>query len=643
MNDEQRLFLEDARDIVDKLSVDIAELRVEGLAGRRRRHLAAQVFRRVHTLKGSAASLGHQSIADISHRFESILDASRLGQLELDRPALDTFAAAVAEIERLLESNNDSGGDSQAIIQRLAKHADSAKTRDGIVSNLRAVLPPELAASLSEYDLHHAVSAINEGARLFVVSAAFSLESFDSAFRELSKLLGEEGEVIATIPGAPAADNELSFRIVYATEFFSNELQRRASALAQIRHEEIPVKPEERVATSSDESARSPQGEVATAARAGIRVDEASLGELIGSAAELFRQTNNILACISPSSIITQSMINDVRMRFIAFEDRLIKLRLVAAREILERTVARTGRAAARQLGKDIRFEIKAGDVGIERSLAEIIADPLLHLVRNAITHGIESPEERRAAGKDPSGRVTLTAYSESGKIYVTVSDDGRGIDLDRVVVAAAEHGIVGDQLTEEQCLRLIFRPGFSTSRDVSDLSGRGIGLDVVDRAMGVAGGEVRVATKRGAGATFAMIVPAALSLVNCLIVRNGEHFYAIDAAHVQVNGVDTLERQRLPLVHLATLVGESIDSPEPSQAFVWRRPTEAGSAVGGLPGYRIAVDEIVTTQETLVRGLGRHAYRWTGVSGAAEMFDGTVALVLDLSELIKLTLENAG
>ena len=148
--------------------------------------------------------------------------------------------------------------------------------------------------------------------------------------------------------------------------------------------------------------------------------------------------------------------------------------------------------------------------MGIEKSLADVIADPLLHLVRNAITHGIETPDQRRAAGKNPTGRVTLEAANQSGRIQVTVTDDGRGIDLDQVVAAAAQQGISSTRLSEDQCLRLIFRPGFSTSRELSDMAGRGIGLDVVDRAMDIAGGEARVATEKGAGTTVAMIVPAA-------------------------------------------------------------------------------------------------------------------------------------
>jgi two-component system chemotaxis sensor kinase CheA len=274
-----------------------------------------------------------------------------------------------------------------------------------------------------------------------------------------------------------------------------------------------------------------------------------------------------------------------------------------------------------------------------------VIRDPLLHLVRNAIAHGIEHPAERRAAGKDPVGRITLAAANRSGRIHIVVSDDGGGIDVDRVTAAAAEQGISSSGLSEDQCLRLIFRPGFSTLREVSDMAGRGIGLDVVDRAMDVAGGEVRVATEKGSGTTFAMIIPAALSLVNCVMVRCGDQVFAVDATNVQDgrlqrriagNNGDPLDPENLPLLKLSDLINQTPATADATEYIVWRPSAVSAGQRNGIAGYRIAVEEIITTQETLVRGLGRHAYRWMGVCGAAEIFDGRVALVLDLAELIE-------
>jgi len=640
MTDEQRLFIGDAQEIVEKLEIDLEQLRAARLEGRRRRQLAAQIFRRVHTLKGSAAALGFNAVKDIAHQFEAVLDGARLGRLELTDDVLDTFDEAVAAVETALQTPEQTL-DHQQIIQRLASYAESSKSQGVIRSGLRSALPEDIAASLSEYDLQHAREAIREGAKLFIVSAEFGIDAFDRDFRELTKLLGQAGEVIATMPGGPATDSGISFRILYAADFISSEVLRLGASLSQVYYHEIKVElaPTARAGDGTPNPAVPADG----IERSTIRVDLPLLDDLIANAGELFRHTATVISnALSPAP--PEIPLTDLRTRFVAFEERLIRLRLVSASQAFQRAVARAGRIAARNLGKQIEFRIEGTEVGIEKSLADLISDPLLHLLRNAIIHGIETPEERLSAGKKSVGRITLAAANQSGRIHITVRDDGRGIDVERVAATAAEQGISGKTLSEDQCLRLIFRPGFSTSREISDIAGRGIGLDVVDRAMDIAGGEVRVATQRGKGTTFAMIVPATLSLVNCLIVRCHDRLYAIDAGHVHLPATagDASDGQNLPLVPLNRLIDQSIEGDSAGQFLVWRRPAESKSAAG-VSGYRIGVDEIVAVQETLVRGLGRHAYRWLGICGAAELFDGTVTLVLDLPELIRTTLETTG
>jgi two-component system chemotaxis sensor kinase CheA len=643
MTDEQRLFLDDADEIVERLYHDLEQLRSARLDGKRRRRLAAQIFRRVHTLKGSAASFGFNAVSNIAHEFEGVLDSMRLGRLELTDSVLDTFEAAVGAIDRALQAPTEALAEEQRqIMERLAAHAESAKGGSHIASGLRGALPGDIAASLSEYDLQHAREAMREGAKLYIISAAFALEAFDRNFRDLTKLLGQSGEVIATTPGAPAQENEITFRIVFAADFIAGEIMRQAARLCRVDAAQINI------ALPPEEQTPAPgAGETLLAAsqesdRSAIRVDLPLLDDLIITGGELFRHATKVVTGPSGPEP-SDPVINDLRMRFIAFEERLIRLRLVPATEVLERTALRAGRAAARHLGKQVEFHIQGSEVGIEKSLGDLISDPLLHLVRNAVAHGIETPDERRAAGKAPTGRITLAASNQSGRIHVTVGDDGRGIDLDRIAAAAAEQGISGATLTEDQCLRLIFRPGFSTSREASDLAGRGIGLDIVDRAMDLAGGEVRLATEKGQGTTFAMIIPAALSLVNCTIVRCGEQLYGIDSASVDHGKVPTRETGDLPLVHLAELIDQNATLSDSTASVVWR--DSAGlraSRTNGRTEYRIMVDEIIGTQETLVRGLGRHAYRWTGVCGAAEMFDGRIVLVLDLPELIQSKTESS-
>ncbi|HMJ25600.1 MAG TPA: ATP-binding protein, partial [Pyrinomonadaceae bacterium] len=455
---------------------------------------------------------------------------------------------------------------------------------------------------------------------------------------------------ISTGPGEPATIEEINFRLLYAAELVPADVLRQAEALGQIEVTEIKidsVAAETKVAAATF-PARTTSPDMAES----VRVDLRQLDDLISGASELFRYTTNALQSLSAAEKLPfETSTRHLRRRFVELEERLIKLRLVPAGEVLSRAAARGGRIAARRLGKDVEFEIVGGDVGIDKSLADTIADPLLHLVRNAVTHGIESPKERMAAGKNPVGQIKLAAFNEGSRIHLTVTDDGRGIDWDRIVAAAAAHGIATDtsNLSTDQCLRLIFRPGFSTTTTVSELSGRGIGLDVVDRAMEQAGGEVRVATQLGAGTTFAMIMPATLALVQCLLVQSGEQLYAIESAGVNgelaavVDSVDESDRvdwqgESLPLFYLSRLLGRENRSGSVGTIVVWQAQNNgAGAASKDTTNrYALVVDTVKGHQETLVRSLGRHAARWSGVCGAAELFDGNVALVLDLEELIR-------
>jgi two-component system chemotaxis sensor kinase CheA len=640
MTEEQRLFVADAQEIVERLYRDLEQLRVARDEGRRRRELAAQIFRRVHTLKGSGASLGFKSVSEIAHQFEGVLDGARLGRIELTDAVLDTFEEALDCIAETLQGPPSETVDPkfQPIIARLKTLGEQSKKQATIESGLRTALPEDIARGLSDYDVQHAREAIREGAKLFIVSAGFPIDTFDHGFRELVKLLGQSGEVIATIPGEAANADEINFRLLYAAELLSRELLRQASSLGRIEEKQLPLQTAASPPVPVSEKPSTMTSSTSQDA-APVRIELNQLDDLISSASELFRQTTNALLTFAGSSRtdVVDRTIRNLRGRFVEMEERLIKLRLVPVGEVLERAASRAGRIAARQLGKEVEFEIFGGEVGIEKSLAEIVSDPLLHLVRNAITHGIEDPDERRAAGKHPTGHVTLAAANHSGRISITVTDDGRGIDANRIVKAAAQHGIAGDDLSMDQCLRLIFRPGFSTAPELSDMSGRGIGLDVVDRAMEIAGGEVRVATEPGAGTTFAMIVPAALSMVKSVVVRCGEQLYAIDASCVsQSDAAVNSGEAELPLLDLATLLGANGQSEAAEKVILNWKPPATSPRSNGNEGYRIALDGIVGRQEVLVRSLGRHGARWAGVCGAAEMFDGSVAFVLDLEELIR-------
>ena len=457
----------------------------------------------------------------------------------------------------------------------------------------------------------------------------------------------------------------VGFRIVYAsTEAFGSLAARAAAFGATLVAAKTDAGPTDRTFEKTRDETSVTSGAAAPATTnttpsantspTGVRVTLEELDELISTTHGLFADTlgalDSALAGAAGRAELEERA-RGVRRRFFELEERLIGLRMVSLRAPLLRA-ARAGRAAARVAGKRVEFEVAGGAARLDRSLAERVADPLLHLVRNAVDHGVETEAERLAAGKPAAGCIRVEADSEGGLVVLRVSDDGRGVDVAAVGRAATAAGLVapGATLTDAHALRLIFRPGFSTAARASLVSGRGVGLDVVERAVEEAGGEVRVRSQHGRGTTFELRLPTALALLPAHVVRSAGRRYCLGTSHVvaaghaeasevsSAGGRRTLRwrGRELPLVELRELLGLGVSAGETNgaepRAYVVAR-ARLGS--DGEARAAIAVDELEGQSEVLVRGLGRHAKRWREVGGATELRDGTVALVLDLPRLL--------
>jgi two-component system chemotaxis sensor kinase CheA len=711
-----REFLAEADERIEALFADVERLRRTRVAdGRARRELIARIFRHVHTLKGSAATLPQLAALNrLAHEFENLLDAVRGGGAPLTDATVDACEDATNALSLLLE--RAARGDATpepppAVLEQLRHHASGRALAPGAAEEtlqrdarqaVRAALPAEMACDLSAVERRHLSESTREGAGALVVAASFDLATLDEHFSRFTDALGECGEIISTFPGDPAAaPGEISFRFLYANTCPRADLETRlapfGARIAWTGDESEPLDAQADEAGAADafdagvgdesvgDSGRTDVAEEsgiagapgvadesgvvgatddAVEARAPVfvRVPLRELDELVTATHELFTDTLAMLertdAGTDATTRASDGRARRLREDFSALEGRVMALRMQPLMPVLERA-ARAARIAARAAGKEIDLEVAGGEVRVDRSLAEQIGEPLLHLLRNAIDHGIETTEERRAAGKPVRGRVRLEVRAEGSRVRVRVADDGRGVDAERVTRAAVAQGLLdaGARVTEEQALRLIFRPGFSTAGRISDVSGRGVGLDVVEHALERAGGELRVRTKLGEGTTFELRVPLTLALVTVVMVRANGHAYAFDASHViatadlepaDIAGGDDAGRsafwrgRQLPLVSLRSLLegtaARAGDACERLHVCVVRRErdgAEAWQSEGAPDEFVVAVDEIEGEREALVRSLGRHATRWRGVSGAFEQRDGTVALLLDLPRLL--------
>ena len=670
-----REFLAEAEDLIEVLAGDIEALRTRRGEGRARRELVARIFRHVHTIKGSAAAVGLNTMAGLAHEFENLLEGVRLGRIALEDSVLDALDEAARALEQTLSAavRGEAAVVSQTLTERLSRLSlrNEADRRAG--DDVMQALPEEMARSLSEYEAHRLREAMSEGAHLFLVDVQFDLLTFDERFRDFSDALSADGEIISTMPGMEAsAPDQISFRLLYATDAGAEEVTSRAEMFGAHTHaltsrKDVDESASAEAVIAGAETDELPQAPAALSTL--VRVELSELDEMVSAAHELLTDTaatlDLALSANLPRAERTEMEIRSarIRRRFVELEERLIEMRMVAIAPTLTRAV-RVGAASARAVGKDISFEMSGGEVRLDKSLVERIGDPLLHILRNAVDHAIEPKEERKTQAKPEQGRIMLEAVSEGSRVRLRITDDGRGIDPERVRRAAVERGILepSQELTNQQSLRLIFRPGFSTASAVSNMSGRGVGLDVVERAVEEVGGELRVESEKDKGTTFELLLPTTLALVPALVVRAGGFRYCVDASHITEAGfIEPHEIERVgnsrvmrwrgsivPLFTLSRLLsqaGHEEANGDRVHVIVSHIAGEGGVRAGGVDNEQearraaIMVDGWDGHREVLVRGLGRHASRWRGISGATELQDGTVALILDLPRLIEMAL----
>ncbi|HEX8709763.1 MAG TPA: ATP-binding protein [Pyrinomonadaceae bacterium] len=666
-------FLAEAEDLIEVLFGDLKALRARHAEGRARRELIARIFRHVHTLKGSAATVELETTMMIAHEFEALLDRARMGHLSLDETTIDAFDDAADAISQSLSAA--AAGSEPPPPATLLAHLRQLAGRDGSAAAtsperpLLASLPEEIARSLTQYEEHRLRETAAEGARVYAVKAKFELATFDESFRNLSDALAEDGELIATQPAVEGDSSEqITFRILYAAQAGPEELAARLAPFDSISLAELQVGADGKPESTGDEPDAEERSEGAELRAASplannVRVELEELEAIISAAHELLAEADaalgTALALELPSAEreLMEERAAHLRSSFLELEERLIALRMVPVGRTLERA-ARAGRMAARATSKEVDFETTGGQVCLDKPLADSIFEPLLHILRNAVDHGIETPSERAALGKSRRGRVRLEALAEGNRVVLRVTDDGRGIDPQRIARAAAEQGLLeaGRSLTKEQSLRLIFRPSFSTAAAVSSTSGRGVGLDIVERAVEQAGGQLRITSEAGAGTTFELLLPTTLALLPLLLIGSAGSRYGIDARHVAESlrvaagrvepGAEGGEAVRwrgspVPLVRLRRLLGQPPGNPPSEDGLALVIVRAPASATGEAEGRKmkeiaVAVDELGGPHQVLVRSLGRHTARWRGIQGATELGDGTVALVLDLPRLLK-------
>jgi len=553
---------------------------------------------------------------------------------------------------------------------------------------------------LSEFELHRIKENLGAGRSLYSVWVKFETGVLEKRYRSLTTRLAELGELVATLPGESSGDGNVAFNLLVATKAKDVELKRivepyhgrisrlggstwrRAGAaiMAAGRKPRRDVVKETILrAPSHERGAALPDAsqESLRPLSPSVRVDLSQIDELSGLAHEIAIETQRL------SSMADRILIAagfgarerfDLRVsarrlerEFLELEERLVELRMVSLAQTFTRAARLAGRLA-RDLGKLVSVVVEGRGTQLDKMIVDRIADPIYHVLRNAIDHGLELPEERRLAAKAVRGKIRIEGRIEGTRAIVAIEDDGRGIDPQQVRRRAIEIGAIRDidELSEEETLRLIFRPGFSTVDQVSAVSGRGVGLDAVERAIHELGGEIRVASGQGKGARFELAVPTTLVMISAFIVRVADWRYAINVGQIieliyvapnQILGRDgrrSIEWRggSTPLIELGYLLGlggARLLHHHDNGAGVGDSTLKESGATQSPPPVRvpvlvvramdrhaaIAVEAFEAQREIIVKSLGSLGRRIKGVVGAVDLEGGDVALVLDLPSLL--------
>lgn len=613
-----------------------------------------EAFRVVHSLKGMAGTMGYQQVADIAHCLEGFLEGIKSGAIEPAPEVLDLVFKAVDLLQQSLHHpHNPSpqvGGKAKRLFDRM-----QSIPKEGAVAGTGGSAGPRGELALGEMEREMIRQARQTGSVPNLVRVALRDNEPMKSVRccMVLRALEEHGEVVFTVPPRHDLDEE-RFDRVFQVGFIpagSVDPGRLESALLKLAGvEEVGVSFFEEPALPEGVAKNGSGGEAgeARAADKMVRVETRKLDELVNLVGELAALRNRIREVGRGYSADLDDAIEQLKRAIAGLQDNAIKLRMVPVKQVFDR-FPRMVRDLSREKGKLVNLVVSGENTELDRSIINQLSDPLVHLLRNALDHGIEPPAVREAAGKDPAGTVRLKAHHEGSQVVITVEDDGTGIDPRAVIAKAARKGLIGQseaarlQENEDEALRLIFQSGFSTSDRVTDISGRGMGLDVVRKSAEALHGSIEVESGPGEFTRFVLRFPLTLAIIKALMVRAAGEIYAIPIELIRENmylqdkelrtiggsPVANLRDEVIPLYCLVDLLGftrEQEDRGEHAVVIV-----EAGGKAAGL-----LVDTLLGQQEVMIKPVTGYTKGLQGIAGAAIHGDGSVALIIDPGGLLE-------
>lgn len=617
------------------------------------------IFRVAHSIKGGAATFGLQDMTGVTHVLESLLDRLRKGEMALTVDHIDAFLTAKDVLQMLLRVHRDGETTDQpavdALLRRLNALADSAAA--AAAATCASAAPARPAAS----------SPAAPAMRIVRITMPGIADKDMSALVDELGLLGRVTPVDGDRHAVLLETAETRDDIAALCAFVVDPELLRIQESAEPPHSEQPAYelfdpppvplPVPLSAPRSESGSARPAAERPAAAAhdkaahggesTSIRVSVEKVDQLINLVGELVITQ----AMIEQRSHGLDPMLHEKLLNGVSqltrntrhLQEAVMSIRMMPMDYVFSR-FPRMVRDLAGKLGKKVEFVTQGAATELDKGLIERIIDPLTHLVRNSIDHGIESPEARIAAGKEAAGRLTLSASHRGGHVVIEVSDDGGGLRRDRILAKARQQGLaVPDAISDAEVWQLIFAPGFSTADQVTDVSGRGVGMDVVKRNIAALGGQVDIRSAAGAGTTVSIALPLTLAILDGMSVRSGDEIYILPLNYV----LESLQPRPQDVSHIAgqgqviRVRGEYLPLISLRQVFDTNSVADAAAGIAVIleaDGCKAAllIDELVGQQQVVVKNLEANYRRVAGISGATILGDGSVALILDVSALLR-------
>ena len=645
------------------------------------------IFRAAHSIKGGAGTFGFLVLQETTHILENLLDHTRKGELTLRRDIVDTFLEAKDMLHDQLDAyRNSAEPDPEAFERICAVLKQMALDELGKPMGDDGAAAPSAPAPQPEPDPEPVVESGTGGANGDVGEGALCVALIDvndkdrsllvEELGQLGKILEQRGDAkryeVVLESGVSTDDIEAVMCFIIEPEQIQISTAGTAPAAAapatQAKQEEAPATaakpaapaqaPAEQAKPAADKPAKTPakaQGAKNKASgESSLRVPVDKVDQIINLVGELIITQSMLDQTASEFDGVTHSALHNglnlLQRNARDLQEAVMSIRMMPMDYVFSR-FPRLVRDLAAKLDKDVEFVTEGKSTELDKSLIERIIDPLTHLVRNSLDHGIESPDKREAAGKSRTGRLTLSAQHQGGNILIEVIDDGAGLNRKKLLAKAESNGLaVSDSMSDDEVWQLIFAPGFSTAEKVSDVSGRGVGMDVVKRNIQSMGGHVEIVSREGQGTTTRIVLPLTLAILDGMSIKVGEEVFILPLGAVleslqpneddlySMAGNDLLLKVRdeyLPVIALHQVLDVQGARTKLTESIVVIVQGEGRR-------YALVVDDLVGQQQVVVKNLETNYRKVPGISAATILGDGSVALILDIADLHRLSRRKA-